>query len=351
MECVYLDLLSYQKSCLGNCSNHGSCRFVNVDSGSVVDQCSVQDYTCNAVCNCDPEYMGGDYCEIKTEDMSTKRLSRSLIINGIILLKQVEDMNLNSLTSLINSISEILRNPNEISISDVDLVLDFIIDVLDLAESVNVPYVTIEHVLNSVGSVATTISNDYSNQGNINKLENVLQLYTRIVSSEMIEGQTPIQVINSQFRLKTAILSSTVSNSSNNNSNSLSIGLPLTSYEFYINRSPSMVSLPSFEGKFLHSTLVTASLISLRSALYNSSSSVLSNPLKLRLSALPCASESSANCNILVTLQNSQTVSLFGSNITLQTLSVRCVTGVHIVVNRNCSIGHYVNMTCENGKL
>lgn len=117
-ECNYITKTCYLplKSCANQCSGHGYCTFVNIDSGVIaVNECYVGTSSCIAQCQCEPEYNLSSTCSNNNTEMSTKQSLRYKVILSLKQLLIQEDADKNNIISWSDLLAGIATQVDEIS--------------------------------------------------------------------------------------------------------------------------------------------------------------------------------------------------------------------------------------------
>ena len=63
-----------------DCSMHGKCTYVNINTGKTLAECMMTDITCNAVCECDEDYFGDD-CSMDDAEIKAKKALKGNTFN------------------------------------------------------------------------------------------------------------------------------------------------------------------------------------------------------------------------------------------------------------------------------
>ena len=102
------------KVCDNNCSSHGICIYRITSSRDIVDMCELNNFKCDAICECYPDYAGRT-CELSKEEMDAKKLIRTQLIDSLYSVTNLDDINADSLISWSNNLYSLARNSYEIS--------------------------------------------------------------------------------------------------------------------------------------------------------------------------------------------------------------------------------------------
>jgi hypothetical protein len=124
-----------EKSCPNNCSNHGICRYKSsmdsiiwpIDNNYI---CTENDLRCTSYCECMEGY-GGSICSITMDELESRQSMRYDMLESLILLNQYENMNIQSIDSMITMISTIAKTSDELSMDGAMLTLELSNTVID----------------------------------------------------------------------------------------------------------------------------------------------------------------------------------------------------------------------------
>ena len=257
-DCVQGRCLNVLKSCPFNCSNHGKCEFVEVDSGATIDHCFVGDSSCSAQCACDAEYLGSKSCDVSVSDFSIKQAVRYNIIENIIDITTTEYPSTEAVNGWIAAIVDATQSSEELSDLSANAVLNVSLFIIQTAETLSLSNNALSIILTAVNSATqrTGSGNKNSSQSSLlinNTLTNLKQ-YASIVGKNVLPGQNALQTIQSEFRL--AVTSS---------SGESILTIPTDSLEQAVGRKSSSL-LVNGSSSSVHYTL---SFIQLRSGLYD----------------------------------------------------------------------------------
>jgi len=76
----FLLLNNTLKPCEGNCSSHGSCIYVQVNTDEEINECMITDVNCKAICDCHDGYSGSS-CSMDEAELTDKMALKSQILN------------------------------------------------------------------------------------------------------------------------------------------------------------------------------------------------------------------------------------------------------------------------------
>ena len=343
--------LNVGKHCPSNCSGHGVCNFINVDSGSIVDTCLSTATTCKAVCACDVGYSLSSTCSASDSDMERRQVLREKVIDSIVQLDAVQTTDSQSVTDLIGYLSEATQNSEELNTNSSQKLINLVQSIAIAMSQVTVTTSTVFAAMNIIDSVLSSNINDYSNNdvgSNIlDSLSLSIKSYGTLLTSNMLPGQDSNDGIYDKFRITNNVLSSSISSSSSKNlqsSSSAVVYLPLSRQEQFNNLTSSEILLPlnSLNGSSSDNQYVQFTAYSIYSTLYNNSK-LTSNPLTLHFSQSPCNSK---HCPVVLVLPLTKQINLLSNN-SKEIFKLNCQKGIHNSTSIRCSNGQYLTLTCN----
>jgi hypothetical protein len=357
------------KTCNLNCSNHGQCKYVNINSGNEISSCYSNDYLCKAICLCDDNYFGNNFCILTTYEHKKKQEIRLLLISSIQHLITLEDPDLDTIIGWISLLQLSAQVADELSIESILLLYDVINKILNYIQvmnyDINIQYLqplllVIDNGANNIyiyndttttysnnryllsnslrsslstlsSSLSSTTTNNQQLHSNstLSLLQESLTKYIQILNSNSLPDEKASRFIYNNFRIFTNKISRTSYNSNHNKN--MMISLPLSNIEIYFNKKTTSIILPLTDDNVIKNYgHLTVSLTSIRAEYYNKqyqlhsiAEQFYSNPLYLEISESNtdinnyiCSSSSSSsndhdditdkiNCNFEVTLSTS----------------------------------------------
>jgi hypothetical protein len=380
---------SILKRCTGDCSGHGTCKFLSLLSSSssaantaaatssaFLSSCYQGDYTCVTQCFCDSGFALSPSCEKSDAEIKEKQQLREQVVSKIIDFIDLQDANEQTVSSWMNSLNEASQVSSELSQKSISSILSVaniamsivsnngfnglstLTNLLETVDSMTSALISQNGIVTSIGSGRRQLSSS----DNLVILD-TLQNYSLIVASGMVPGQTPNQNIQSNFRLHIesyspslasdggrrlllskeegnknrveGMLEASVLVQSATCNQRISITLPATSLETKLGYHATSLSLPycpsstwsesSQQNTSTASSALTISLISIASSLYHNSNDFTSDPTSLYLSSLPCADPMDENCHVEIILKSDN--SQIGVILEEKNITTQCLPG------------------------
>ena len=399
------------KTCNLNCSNHGQCKYVNINSGNEISSCYSNDYLCKAICLCDDNYFGNNFCTLTTYEYKKKQEIRFLLISSIQHLITLEDPDLDTIIGWISLLQLSAQVADELSIESILLLYDAVDKILNYIQvmhnDINIQYLqplllVIDNGANniyihndttttsnnryllssSLGSSLSTLSSSLSSTTTNNQqlhpnstlslLQESLTKYIQILNSNSLPGEKASRFIYNNFRIFTNKISRTSYNSNHNKY--MMISLPLSNIEIYFNKKSTSIILPLTDDNVIKNyDYLTVSLTSIRAEYYNKqyqlhsiAEQLYSNPLYLELSesntdingflCSPSSSSSDHNditnkiyCNFEITLSTSKSLLDLTDHPKYNNSknNLTCIKGDKSFHSISCPDGTTIDITCD----
>eukprot|EP01039_Chlorochromonas_danica_P001522 gene1522-1660_t len=135
------------KACVSpTCSSHGTCRYLSSYTSQMVNSCSLISSSCEAVCKCVDGYGGAD-CSLTSAELSAQQALRSQLLDGLSTVVSKSDGDASSLANAATSLSSIVRDQYDVSVSSSSQVANLAQQIINQAAQVG-----------SGGSIALNIS-------------------------------------------------------------------------------------------------------------------------------------------------------------------------------------------------
>jgi hypothetical protein len=294
------------KTCLGGCSGHGSCLFVQTDSGAPLTSCKVGQVGCNAVCECNAGWYE-ESCAVDDAGWTAATAVRFEIVSSLSALTSMEDATEDSVSGWSGALVAATQNSFELSSESVTSAQSLASLILQNALVLDLDHTAISGVLSTLNSLASAqVSNRrrrrLTNGGaatdtaQITNTELILQQFSQLVATGMLAGQGAVSNTQSQFRMITQAIAA---------SHNASITTPLSAEEVLAGMVAPSISFQIDPQS--SSSLLKVSSVLMNAGLY-SNSDFQSNPLQIHFNSdMPCVSkDGSASCGIDVdvVLQN-----------------------------------------------
>jgi len=399
------------KTCNLNCSNHGQCKYVNIDSGNEISSCYSNDYLCKAICLCDDNYFGNNFCTLSTYEYKKKQEIRFLLISSIQHLITLEDPDLDTIIGWISLLQLSVQVADELSIESILLLYDCVNKILNYIQvmhnDINIQYLqplllVIDNGANNIyihndtttysnnryllssslrsslstlsSSLSSTTTNNQKLHSNstLSLLQESLTKYIQIINSNSLPDEKASRFIYNNFRIFTNKISRTSYNSNHNKY--MMISLPLSNIEIYFNKKSTSIVLPLTDDNMIKNyDYLTVSLTSIRAEYYNKqyqlhsiAEQLYSNPLYLEISesntdinSFICSSSSSSNdhnditnkidCNFEVTLSTSKSLLDLTDHPKYNNSknNLTCIKGDKSFHSISCPDGTTIDITCD----
>jgi hypothetical protein len=359
------------KTCPSDCSGNGVCQLEIMTTGATIDECQLNDFTCQARCICNDGYLGSGCSETESA-MHAKRQTRYKLIEYINSTLQNEDASSDSLTARVVLISDLGSNPSELTKASCSLLQVIIIDILASAVDFDVPISKMEgllqvlqncdkvHIDESLGGgeevrLSGVTEKDTSTLDNNRVLRSKFSI---LASDAMAIGESNKEFIESFTRITL---------SKNSISDMSEQAVPQTSLEKVFSREKSRIACGGYdfsdtEGDFTRSVFLEEN----DQSLYANSTNFTSNPLKIKIVLSSLIAEEvptkAKDQTVLVTIQNSipqfystNSSSDYGS-VDNSTSAISFITdcaysdvSTAVSINYTCPSGQQVSHRCTDG--
>ena len=355
------------------------------------------------MCDCSDDYFGKD-CGTSHIQLELKQAARAQLIDGLNNLTKLEDPSPQVVESWTTSLSSLTSNPEELSLSAIEIASTLAETIISNAIEMNMPYTKTEGMLEALDSLASSSSQhtvsfksrrlgrsvrshsgnesgdefdtlstavsgsgsgigsgsgsgsiaDGGNQGNqrLQQLTSVLTSYTSHVASQLVVGEDPLSVIKSNFRM-TVTVGVGVADPSHDSSRSglegsyheVIMAAPLSPFEKYLGHVPSSFTVPTGIG-----TGITADIraIYMKKELFNNDT-FNSDPLLLTFSRNLCSTDS--------TVSSAGSASSVGTNCTVKVILQnsaavdysRLNAAIPVANGRNENVSEVTQVICQQG--
>jgi hypothetical protein len=326
---------SIPKSCMNNCSNHGSCVYVtsNTGSKSVYDGiCRMGSLDCAAECICASGYAGST-CAWSDEEMRSRQLLREKLLSNILSVMSKEEVSDSSVLSWVSSIVSLTQRVDELSVSSRESIWNGIRYILESALSSSIPFSYASKVVSCIPSlmwqdadVAELRSSNMTSEAvsalisrSVNMTSELLRMYSELVASSIVVGENPVTSVTSLFTMSVQALSFSSIGVDGGN---ISLSTALSELDVAMGAQSSSITFPSSgswnRGMDGNNGNNVFSILSSSSSMYNNSL-FKSRVVGLRFPSDVCvgagnvnnsnsSSSRNSSCDVVLTLQNSHRV-------------------------------------------
>ena len=246
-----------------NCSSHGSCIYINTNSGDRIKQCLSIAVDCTAKCVCEEGYAGLSCSSTRDDLLQTQALRTVTLSNLYNLSRQATSSS--AIIASVSSLSMQVANSDELSQTLASLTLGSVHILLTAAARLQLSYQKVSSpVLQTIDSAASVPNNSLAT------VLNTLLLYSSFVSDQLYPGQGNVQNVQDNFRVTSAAVFSS------------QLSIQLTDLESITGKLASSVDVSDL---LPGQPADKVNLIEMQSYLYDQRSSFKSNPLIINVIA------------------------------------------------------------------
>jgi hypothetical protein len=214
-SCVNSVCVLESKSCVGNCSGVGTCKYTNIYTGNSVVSCKNGDPTCAASCSCASGYTGSS-CSLTTSDYESKVATRYQLLVALYNLTSIQDPIESSVSGWLVQLQAIVQNTDELSSEMVDYISDIAQLIISASLDLQLHYSTVSDIQDVIDAVAVIEASSSSSRrlladadqlsATTRRLSTYPQLdlaqsYALFVLEFMVFGQNDVTSVNGQFSL------------------------------------------------------------------------------------------------------------------------------------------------------
>eukprot|EP01034_Spumella_vulgaris_P034102 gene34102-42050_t len=315
------------KTCPSDCSGHGSCSFIQTDSGAALTSCKVGQVGCNAVCDCISGWFE-ESCAVDDAGWAAATAVRFQIVSRLSALTTLEDATEDSVSGWSGALVSATQNSFQLSSPSITSAHSLAALIVRNALLLELDHTVISGVLDTLNLLAsatvssrrrrrlTVSSGTSTDSAQITNTELILQQFSQLVAAGMLAGQGAVSNTQSQFRMITQAIAA---------SSNASIIDPQSS-----------------------SSLLKVSSVLMNAGLYGCSD-FQSNPLQIHFNSdMPCVStDGSASCSIDVdvVLQNNSPLDV--SDRTPEPYFSACRFDDYSVHQYHCPNNFVLNASCN----
>ena len=356
-KCINASCTVPQKSCISDCFGHGTCRFVNSNTGSIVMDCRIDDPNCNAECDCKLAYGESLHCNWNTSEMQDRRNLKSQVFSNIEHLAALEYPDVDVVSGWIASMDSASKTVDELTDGSVNVILEVSSLILQSSRSIGMGSNSLLGLASSLNSGIMFMQKSSRNQkrrhltsgtissSSVEQILTHLRLYGLAISGTMLPGQAAVETAQSAFQLSATVVPAYQGGGSSGTSD-LAVSMPQSDLELATGIVPAAaIAVPLDRSAVAGEDYLYMASISMPSSV--SRDALQANPLIVYLSRLPCVSPSS--CEIEFTMpQTTPSLQLLQNSTTLnETATAFCKTGTLSETNYTCSNGYVLNLTCD----
>ena len=324
-----------QKQCANDCSGHGACIKINLNTLNEVGSCAINDPSCVPRCRCVGNYTGY-ICDDTVQRQLQQQQVRHEMLSGLSELTSFDDINDESIAAWTSSLSSLAQNPFEISANDIYLIQEVALKILDSASSLpGLSYDAVSQLLSVVDSLGRSAQDHDSGSSSSSSTQllttiamqnaELVAAFSDLVRSGMIGGQNAVEFVQRNFRTSTTVqyLADVAEGGG------MEVTLPRTGMEIASRSSVSTVRIaPSLQSSSTSTSsqtdaAVAVMVLSTTAAAFGAAADSFSaNPMKIELtSSLPTsASESSLASQVTIVLAHNHAVNFSANGTAPQSL-------------------------------
>ena len=173
------------KKCTADCSGHGQCQFINVNTGSVINECRERDSSCTVQCVCEANYIGTALCNLNSTELQSRMVLRSKLLQNVATLVSTEYPSTEALNDWTNLLSETSRNPDEVNGTSSSYIVNISQAILASGKSLAMDSSSVLKLLSPIDSATSAMGKGSGWQGNGSTILPLLQQCGSAISSTM----------------------------------------------------------------------------------------------------------------------------------------------------------------------
>ena len=316
------------KKCGHDCSGRGVCSYVLSHTGALVDSCRMGDVTCAAVCACDEDF-AGHLCHMSQLEFELRNAMRHDLLGALDSLIVSEEPSTDVLISWQRALLTIALGTDELTPRTYSNILTTASHILHTGSDLSLSYLSMLDLLASVNAAALIATTDSQQENVAAEVIDFLDNFTSVIATNIVSGQAEVDSLNGMFRTAMRVLPS-------GDKGDDRVTLPVTDTESLYNLQPfsAAVSLPG----------VTVSAMTLKAAMFENSTELASNVLRVTLLEGPLGTQTPV---FTVVLQNNAKQSYEHIEST-RIVKTTCEAGNWTTVNHTCPGGPVGDLTVSH---
>ena len=263
------DSVSQAKECRNNCSSHGVCSFVNVNTLRTVSFCSIVSVDCQATCSCSSGFVGSA-CADTADSLQQKQSLRGILLSNLYNISK-RASTVAAVVASVSSLSVQAIASDELSPAGASLALSSAHSLLSTASQLQVRYQDVSSQILQTVDTAASVSN--VTDSHLFQTINVLRLHGSLISQQLYPGQSGVSNVLANFK------------TSSNTLSYATIAVPLSSLEQFNGIKSSEIDVSQLfldDYKNFQSTKID--LIEVNANLFGNQSALKSKPLVVTIS-------------------------------------------------------------------
>eukprot|EP00597_Dinobryon_sp_UTEXLB2267_P011073 CAMPEP_0170102850 /NCGR_PEP_ID=MMETSP0020_2-20130122/3125_1 /TAXON_ID=98059 /ORGANISM="Dinobryon sp., Strain UTEXLB2267" /LENGTH=1395 /DNA_ID=CAMNT_0010326267 /DNA_START=600 /DNA_END=4788 /DNA_ORIENTATION=- len=345
--CLNQSCVFPSKYCTDDCSGHGICVFKDLNTGTTVEQCSINNEQCISTCNCDDDYSGSLWCNLRKSDQHLKQEMRKQAIDNVNYLIAQEYPDQFAIPGWISILVDATKNSDELNDQTMSEVLKTTDSIVEITVQSSETNDVLSGLFAAVNSATTYVANRPSKvvtggiqidmNSVLNRTMSTIMSITTALADTLVFGQVPIQSSQTTFKATAVKLSASIYQT-------MAVSLPQSQSETLLHIPTSSILLTD-DNVNERAEPIAMSIVSFRSSFYQNGTNFKANPLTIYMSNSPC-SGSNSSCTLDLHLTNSRSVS-DGNYSTMNDIIVHCRKGLSENVKRFCLNGRIVDTMCN----
>jgi len=204
------------KTCLGDCSGHGQCKYYSfLSPNAFIKTCVISDDSCYSECECNTAgntTYSGSSCSLSDDDLVKKKIFRESLLFAMTSVVEDQDFTPDGAKSQIATLSSLSQNSDELSPSAADTVTQISSLILAEASAAKLTSDKVSGLLSPINSGISAKNNDAKKKAgrrltsssppplDISSQLNFLNDYSIFMLNDMVSGQED-SLIQHNFRM------------------------------------------------------------------------------------------------------------------------------------------------------